>query len=360
MKFYCFLQGAWYGRAKPISQLYREVIAEAEYAEELGYDGVWLAEQNFVTSLATPDPLQFAAIIGQRTKKIRIGLAVIVLPFHHPLRLAGEIAQLDVLINGRLDLGVGRGASPFQMKKLQRDMDEETSRRFFKEHLHIMLQHWAVNDRDQAFDGEFFKYSNVTLLPSPVQRPSPALWIAALSPSSTEWAVKLGLNSNHFNAPFREPVSWIARVYESFERSLKEVGRLRSASEFSVNRMTCVANTADEAMEVLPLVQKNHRLVAQQVVLRKEIVKDGEYDTRGAVPNEPSLEEMYRNTLTGTPDEVYKKVKEYYDIGVDQISVWHHLGQPHEHVKRSMRLFAEHIMPDFRQDRRKAEMGLTG
>ncbi|MDE2572877.1 MAG: LLM class flavin-dependent oxidoreductase, partial [bacterium] len=270
MEFYCFIQGAWYGRAKPIQQLYDEIIEEAEYAEELGYDGIWLAEQNLVTFLATPDPIQIAAIIAQRTKRIRIGIAVFILPFHHPLRLAGEVSQLDVLTRGRLDVGVGRGASPYQMRQFERDMPEDESRRFFREHLDIMVRHWTNAEVEQTYEGEFFKYPAATVLPGPIQRPHPPLWIAALSPSSTKWAVKLGFHSNHLNSPFREPFSWVEQVYRGFEQAMKESGRDRASARFGVNRMTYVAETAEKAREVLPLVQRGHRVVAQQVVTKNE------------------------------------------------------------------------------------------
>jgi alkanesulfonate monooxygenase SsuD/methylene tetrahydromethanopterin reductase-like flavin-dependent oxidoreductase (luciferase family) len=353
MKFYCFLQGAWYDRKKPIRQVYDEIVAEAQLAEGLGYDGVWLAEQNLVTFLATPDPVQMAVLVAERTKRIRIGLGVIVLPFHHPLRVAGEVSQLDVLTNGRIDVGVGRGASPYQLRQFQKEMDDETSRRYFAEQLDIITRHWTTTDREQSFDGEFFKYPAATVLPSPVQKPYPPLWIAALSPQSTEWAIRLGHQSNHLNSPFREPFSWVERVYRSFEATLKDVGRLRSSSQFGINRMTNVAETVEEARKILPLVQRGHRVVAQQVNTKQEFIKDGEYITDKPVPNEPSLDEMFSNTLMGTPDMVYEKVKAYYDLGVDHVSTWHHIGQDHKDVCRSMTLFANHIMPDFKSRNEK-------
>lgn len=104
MRFYLFLPGQWWDRSKPAARLYEEMVEQAVLAERLGYDGIWLAEQNLVSFLAAPDPLQLAAAIAQRTSAIRIGVAVFVLPFHHPLRLAGQIAQADQLCEGRVKL----------------------------------------------------------------------------------------------------------------------------------------------------------------------------------------------------------------------------------------------------------------
>jgi len=349
MKFYAFLQGAWQGRTKPIHQVYEEIIAEAVYAEELGYDGIFFAEQNLVSFLATPDPLQFAAIVAQKTKKIKIGVAIFVLPFHHPLRLAGEIAQIDMLTGGRFEVGVGRGASPYQAKRYQRDMPDDESRRFFEEHLAIMMKHWAEPDVDHAHDGEFFSYPETTVMPGPFQRPHPRLWIAANTVRSVDWSVKLGYNSGHLVAPFVEPYTWVEQLYRSFETALNDINRPRTSAEFGINRRTYVAPTVSEAREILPIIRDNNRVIIQQVHLQDEKVKNGEYDITKALPGEPSLDEMYENTLIGTPDEVREKIRRYYNLGVDVISAHHHLGQSHENVKRSMKLFAD-IMQEFRKD----------
>src|SRR5580692_12756558 len=157
MEFYIFLPGQWWDRAKPVSELYEEMLEQAVLAEELGYDGIWLAEQNLVSFLAAPDPVQIAAMIFQRTKRIRVGVAVFVAPFHHPLRLAGQIAQLDQLSGGRVTVAMGRGASPYQMRQFQAVMSPEDSRAHFEEHLGIMLRHWQ-DSRSMSFEGRFFQY----------------------------------------------------------------------------------------------------------------------------------------------------------------------------------------------------------
>jgi alkanesulfonate monooxygenase SsuD/methylene tetrahydromethanopterin reductase-like flavin-dependent oxidoreductase (luciferase family) len=351
MKFYAFIQGAWYGRTKPASEVYDDIMEEALLAEELGYDGIFLAEQNLVTFLATPDPVQIAAQIAQRTKKLRIGIAIFVLPLHHPLRLAGEIAQLDVLSGGRFEAGVGRGASPHQLRQFEKLMENEESKRFFKEHLDIMIRHWTNPDEDQSYDGEFFNYPAATVLPQSIQRPHPPIWVASIAPQTTKWAVELGFeNSNHFMSAFREPFSYVEAGYRAFEEGLQNVGRDRSSSMFAINRHTYVAETEEEAREALPWIQKGHRVVAQQVISRNEKIINGEYQTEEPIPGEPPLDEMFENTLMGTPDAVREKVRQYAELGVDMISTWHHFGMPHEQVMKSMRLFAKEVMPEFQNN----------
>ena len=355
MKFYCFLQGAWYGRAKPAREVYDDIIREAVYAEELGYDGIWLGEQNLVTFLATPDPVQIAAIIAERTSKLRIGVAIFILPFHHPLRLAAEVGQIDVLTGGRFEVGVGRGASPYQARQFQKEMPDDVSRRFFREHLDIMMRLWtnAHEARDEGFEGEFFSIPGTVVLPAPVQTPHPPVWVATIAPRTTRWAVELALpNTNHFMSAFREPFSYVEEGYREFEKGLATVGRSRSSAMFGVNRHTYVAPTDDQAREALGWIQRGHRVVAQQVLTKDEKIKGGEYDTSQAVPDEPDLEVMFQNTLMGSPATVLAKLRPYEELGVDMISVWQEFGMPHEEVMRSMELFAREVMPAFRTGQR--------
>jgi alkanesulfonate monooxygenase SsuD/methylene tetrahydromethanopterin reductase-like flavin-dependent oxidoreductase (luciferase family) len=347
MEFYLFLPGQWWDRTKPAKQLYEEMLEQAVLAERLGYDGIWLAEQNLVSFLAAPDPLQLAAMIAERTSRIRIGVAVFVLPFHHPLRLAGQIAQIDQLCGGRFDVAAGRGASPYQMRQFQKEMEEEESRAFFAEHLRIMVDHWK-DPSARAYVGRFFSYPNATVLPPPLQRPHPPLWIAALSSRSMRWAVELGFDSNFMFAPFREPFSHVEDVYRTFQQAIDDVGRDRARVRFGLNRMTYVGDTTEDCREILRYVLMNHRVIDQQLGAVEQ-VRQGDYVVdRPVKEDEPELDEMYRNIAYGTVAEVRAKLARYAELGIDLFSAWHNVGQPHEQVCASMEAFALEVMPAFR------------
>jgi alkanesulfonate monooxygenase SsuD/methylene tetrahydromethanopterin reductase-like flavin-dependent oxidoreductase (luciferase family) len=352
MDFYLFLPGQWWDRDPPVRQLYEELLEQAALAEQLGYDGVWLAEQNLVSFLAAPEPLQLAAMIAERTERIRIGVAVFVLPFHHPLRLAGAISQIDQLSGGRFDVAAGRGASPYQMRQFEVErlfggsFDEDASRAFFAEHLRVMVDHWSAREA-LSHEGRFFSYPNATVLPPPLQDPHPPLWIAALSARSMEWAVKLGFQSNFIFSPFREPFSHVEEVYGAFLRAMEAQGRPRTSAKFAVNRMTFVGDPS-ETHDVLRYVRMNHRIVDQQLA-GSERVKRGEYLVDQAIKeDEPELEQMHANIAFGTVEQVREKLAGYARLGVDSFSAWHNVGQSHEQVVRSMELFAREIMPGLR------------
>jgi len=346
MDFYLFLPGQWWDRSKAPAQLYEEMLEQAVLAERLGYDGIWLAEQNLVSFLAAPDPLQLAAVIAQCTERIRVGVAVHVLPFHHPLRLAGAIAQIDQLSGGRFDVASGRGASPYQMRQFQAELPEEDSRALFAEHLGIMVDHWKA-PQGLSHEGRFFSYPNATVLPPPVQRPHPPVWIAALSARSMQWAVKLGFDSNFIFSPFREPFSHVEEVYGAFVQAMEQHGRARAQAKFAVNRMTYVG-TPSETHEVLNYVLMNHRIIDQQLA-GTERVEGGDYAVERAIKqDEPELEQMHENIAFGEVAEVRAKLERYAALGIDTFSAWHNVGQPHEQVVRSMELFAREVMPGLR------------
>src|SRR5438067_6386711 len=114
MKIWVFLIGQRTSAETSFEDIYRNLLADAELAEGLGYHGVLLAEHHFTNYCAIPNPLMLAAAVGQRTGRIRIGTAVVVLPLHHPVRLAEDIAQADQLTGGRLEIGLGRGYAPYE------------------------------------------------------------------------------------------------------------------------------------------------------------------------------------------------------------------------------------------------------
>jgi alkanesulfonate monooxygenase SsuD/methylene tetrahydromethanopterin reductase-like flavin-dependent oxidoreductase (luciferase family) len=345
VKFYLFLPGQWWDRSKPPAQLYGEMLDQAQFADELGYDGIWLAEQNLVSFLAAPDPLQLAAAIADRTERIRIGIGVFVLPFHHPLRLAGQIAQIDQVSGGRFDVAAGRGASPYQMRQFGIEMAEDESRAFFAEHLEVMVRHWTEPGAPDG-DGRFFKYSGATVLPPPVQRPHPPLWIAT-SPKSMRWALKLGVDGNVLYPAFRKPFSHVVEAYELFEDALREANRERSTTAFALNRMTYVAEDRDEAWDAMRYVVMNHRVVDQQYD-DVERLADGSYVVDKRIrDDEPEVTEMFENLSYGTVDEVREKIRRYADLGIDVYSAWQNIGQDHDRVMRSLELFAREIMPEF-------------
>src|SRR5438094_2742393 len=139
-------------------QVYVEQLEQMEWADRLGYASVWLTEHHFTEYGILPDPMILAADIARRTKRVRIGMAVSVLPFHNPVRLAEQAAMVDLLSDGRLDLGVGRGYQPQEFAKFGISMDEARGR--FDEALELMQRLWTEDS--VTFEGKYYRAYNVT------------------------------------------------------------------------------------------------------------------------------------------------------------------------------------------------------
>ena len=167
MKFALFLLGSWTEpEVGAQSRIFGEMMEQVEYAEELGFDSIWIAEHHSSRYGICPSLMPLLCHIAARTKKIRIGAGVSVLPFHNPIFLAEESAMLDVLSNGRLDFGVGRGSADYEYGNFGIDFDTRDGRT--QEALDIILGLWTQSNF--SFRGEFYEVKDLTIAPRPVQQ----------------------------------------------------------------------------------------------------------------------------------------------------------------------------------------------
>ena len=153
----------------PINEFYQRMFAQMEEMDRLGYDHIWVTEHHFAMYGGTlPHPPTFLSAIARSTKRIRLGAAINVLPLHNPLDVAESYAMVDVISNGRLDFGVGKGSEAHEYKKFGVNQAEATGR--MDEGIEIIRQAWS--DKPVNFRGEFYNVHNVPVLPKPVQRPA--------------------------------------------------------------------------------------------------------------------------------------------------------------------------------------------
>lgn len=184
-----------------------------EAAEQGGFEGVFLAEHHSTPLGMVPSPSLFLAAAATRTHRIRLGTLVYCLPLYSPLRLAEEICMLDQLSGGRLDLGVGRGISPFELSYHGVPISESRAR--FDETLEILER--ALRSDTLDYQGRFHQYTDVPIELHPVQAPNPPFWFGMTTPDNAEWAGRRGMNVASFspNAPTRE----LATIYRESRRT---------------------------------------------------------------------------------------------------------------------------------------------
>src|SRR5215216_4889742 len=176
--------------ARPSQEIYSRALDIAQAAESLGFGNIWLAEHHFSTYGYLSRPTQLATFIAARTTRLRVGTAVIVVPLHHPLVIAEEIATLDLLAGGRVDIGLGRGYQQYEFQRL--GLDLTTARKRWDEAVDIILK--ALHGEPFTYDGELFKIPETTVFPQPVQKPHPPIWVTAQSTESVEATVRRGFN----------------------------------------------------------------------------------------------------------------------------------------------------------------------
>jgi len=168
----------------------QDLVAQACFAEAAGFDEIWLTEHNFTGESVYCDPIPFASVVAARTSRIRIGFAVIQLALRHPIRLATELALLDNLSNGRLDVGVGHGTNFNEYEFVGFGLRSDDSRERMEETLDVMVRAWT--ESPLVYDGKFYHLRLPELRPRPHQRPYPPIWRSASSAASLREYGQLG------------------------------------------------------------------------------------------------------------------------------------------------------------------------
>src|SRR5574341_208298 len=222
MKFGLFILPSWPdAETAHQGRIFHEAVEQIQYAEELGFDAVWLAEHHFTRFGVVPSALPFATYVAARTSKIRIGTGVSVLNFHHPVFMAEETAMLDVLSNGRLDFGVGRGQVVYEYNNFKVPYDSRTQR--FEEIVDIILGLWSTPGF--TYHGEHYSVDDLTIAPVPIQQPHPPMYLAvSRTPGSVDVAVSRDLpvltsaNTPADDVP-RAALTWV-RDLNSLRRTL--------------------------------------------------------------------------------------------------------------------------------------------
>jgi alkanesulfonate monooxygenase SsuD/methylene tetrahydromethanopterin reductase-like flavin-dependent oxidoreductase (luciferase family) len=230
----------WRDRGIPLNDVYSRALERIEIMDRTGYDAVWLAEHHFTGYSVCPSVHVMAAHVAARTRNLRIGTAVTLAAFYHPLRIAEEVALLDVLTGGRINWGAGRGFDPREMSVFGVPVEESSER--FREAVEIVLAAWT-NER-LSFDGKYHRYEEVEVLPKPHQQPHPPTWVAASSVGAVEWAADRGLSI------LMDPHSAhheIARKFALYREGLEKRGHDPAGRDIPMGRLVAVAETDAEA-----------------------------------------------------------------------------------------------------------------
>lgn len=333
---------------KSPEEIFDETLEEIAYAEALGFDSVWLAEHHFSRYGILGNPLVLAAAIAQRTSRIRIGTAVVIAPFYDPLRLAEDAALVDVLSNGRLDLGVGRGYQPIEFDGFGVPQDEASTRT--EEIMEILRLAWT--EESFSFHGRHFDYDDVTVYPRPVQRPHPPLWRAAVSMGTFSAAGRAGepiLTSPNFT-----PLPVVKEQYTRYQTELEAAGLDVSRFDLPMMQQVYVGEDEQDAYDTpRPHAEWFYRTLGQLVPGAAGPPAQG-YEGYAAIKE--NIDKLSYDQIVaqganfGTVDAVVDRLRLLRDdIGVSHYIGWFNVGGlDHKKVMRSMERFANEVMPELR------------
>jgi natural product biosynthesis luciferase-like monooxygenase protein len=332
-------------------QRYRDTIEQAVYAESLGFESVWPVEQHFNPELSIlPSPLLMLAAIAERTTTLRLGIAIILLPLSHPVRVAEEIATLDVLSNGRVEFGIGRGSIPTHFTGFGLAQSESRERMF--ESLQIILQAWTKERF--SFQGQFWSINNLSVVPKPVQRPHPPVHIATNSVDTFELTGRMGYPicvASQVNPFFR------IKEYLPLYRQAREAAGHRPCSRDDVTVLMPLYvgdSPAQIRQELEPSITRFLRTVATLYTSLKAADAPGNKRLTDVLERARRMtyEQVCENmAVFATPDNCIERLKQFeHDFGMGRVICWFNPGGmvSHKQVMRSMELFAERVMPHFK------------
>jgi alkanesulfonate monooxygenase SsuD/methylene tetrahydromethanopterin reductase-like flavin-dependent oxidoreductase (luciferase family) len=312
---------------------YREALEEVTRAEELGFDSVWMEEHHSVRDHYWPSPLTVLAGFATRTSRMRLGTDILVAAFYHPVRLAEDVALLDVMTGGRFTLGIAIGYKPDEFELYGVELERRGAR--FEEQLAIMRALWAGETVDVR--GRYHVVKG-RLEPGPITRPHPPLWIGGWGDLALGRAATLGDNW------IPGPTANLARLLDGQRRFLehrKAAGRTEPVSEWPLTRDVIIADTDRRARELA----EEHVMVAY----RREYAGGWRHpfiDASVATDLDRLMEDRF---IIGDPERCVRQIRRF----VEAYGVTHLIcrlffpGMAHGHIMRELELIAGDVMPAF-------------
>jgi alkanesulfonate monooxygenase SsuD/methylene tetrahydromethanopterin reductase-like flavin-dependent oxidoreductase (luciferase family) len=333
-------------------QLYQNALTQVELADRLGYDYAWDVEHHFLEEYShSPQPEVFLAAASQRTRNIRLGHGIIQLPTNHPARVAEKVACLDLVSNGRVEFGMGEGASITELGPFERQMEDKQA--VWEDAVRCILP--MFTHEGWQYDGPYFKFPLRNVVPKPVQKPHPPLWVACSQLETIELAGRCGIGALGFQFLSAEMAhAWVHAYYNSFVKRQQKLTDYQSNCNIAMVSYFMCAETDAEA-----------RRRAEGVTFFQFALAyySGSRNRERAAPGTVSLWEEYQawkranperaeralmGGLIGSPATIRRKLHRFAQSKVDSIILLNQAGRNrHEHICEGLELFAREVMPEF-------------
>jgi alkanesulfonate monooxygenase SsuD/methylene tetrahydromethanopterin reductase-like flavin-dependent oxidoreductase (luciferase family) len=336
-------------------KLYQDALTQLETADRCGYDHAWVVEHHFLEEYShSPSPESFLAAASQRTKNIRLGHGIFQLTTNHPARVAERIAVLDLLSNGRCEFGMGESASITELTPFGRDM--ETKKEVFEEAVRAIFPMFGEGGSEHH--GRYFDIPLRNVVPKPVQKPHPPLWMACSQLPTIERAGQHGFGALGFQFVSADAAhAWVHAYYNAITKRLKKLADYEINPNMALVSFFMCAKTDEEAraradgatffqfaLRFYGASQNRQRPAPGTVNMWDEYNK-------WKRDNPQAQEAALRGGLIGSPETIRKKLRRFRTSHIDQVILLNQAGKnSHEHICESLELFAAEVMPEFRSD----------
>ena len=350
---------------------YWEMMDQVVLAEELGFRSVWLADHQFRTEWShSSAPDVTLGAISQRTSQIRLGIAVAVPPVEHPLHIAARTATLDILSNGRVDLGVGRSGYPYQMAAFGTDLANATG--MVDEALEIIPRAWT--EGEFSYQGEYFNIPPREVHPKPVQKPHPPIWLGCSQEETFRKAGELGLGCLAMSGGGPDRLTQLIQAYRNSIKAAKPVGKLIQ-NKVSISMLAICAESRQKAQErgaeILDWYRHQQSLRDVRVWQDQDpsnVPDDYQWHYQRSTGTDShkgeyvsSLDQIKAGRYCiGNPDDCLGYLEQYFPTGVDEIMPLFQVGpMAHQEVMETLRLFGKHVIPQLTQPGQTTEAAPT-
>ncbi len=334
-------------------QLFQDALSQVELADRLGIDHAWEVEHHFLEEYShSSAPEVFLAAASQRTKTIRLGHGIVLMPpaYNAPQRVAERIATLDLVSNGRVEFGTGESASRAELEGF--GIDPAERRAMWRETVEQVANMLAM-DPYPGFQGRYFSMPVRNVVPKPVQKPHPPIWVACSNRDTIHLAAQLGIGALTF--AFIDPAEaqhWVTDYYETFKRECVPIGHAVNPNIAMVTSFSCHPDH-DEAVRrgmdgfrFFQFALGHHYAFGEHKPGRTNI-----WERYVAVRDRLGLDFLGGGTGgIGTPAELREHLRAFADAGVDQTVFIQQGGKNrHEHICEALELFAAEVMPEFKE-----------
>jgi alkanesulfonate monooxygenase SsuD/methylene tetrahydromethanopterin reductase-like flavin-dependent oxidoreductase (luciferase family) len=335
-------------------QLFSDALDQVELADRLGIDYAWEVEHHFLEEYShSSAPEVFLAAASQRTTNIRLGHGIVLMPpgYNHPARIAERIGTLDLVSGGRVEFGTGESASRAELEGY--DVDPDQRRAMWRESVEQVANMMAM-DPYPGFEGEFFSMPTRNVVPKPVQRPHPPLWVACSNRETIHLAAQLGIGALTF--AFVDPAEakhWVDDYYETFKNECVPIGHAVNPNVAMVTSFS-IHDDHDEAVRrgldgfrFFQFALGHHYMFGEHTPGRTNI-----WDHYVKVRDTVGLDFLGGGTGgIGTPDELREHLRAFADCGVDQtVFIQQGGNNKHKHICEALEMFADRVMPEFKAD----------